>query len=95
MSGCGTHNYDGFTQAKIDAVLKSLTDSGADGSGNNPWDVDTHEHGVKMHAVWTPESGQLAVTVTSKDALVPCGMVWAKIDSMLKNIQQEATPTAA
>jgi hypothetical protein len=59
MSGCGTHSYEGFTQTKIDAALKALKDNGAAVSGNNPWNVDPHQHGVKLSAAWTPESGHI------------------------------------
>lgn len=55
-------------------------------SGNNPWDIDTHKHGVKLQGTWDQQSSTLSVIVTDKDWYVPCSKIWETIDSLINHI---------
>lgn len=80
------HTYS-IDQVRIDAMLKALTDNGATvmGGAAGPWDVDTHNHGVKLHAEWNTQI--LTVLITDKAWYVPEGKVWETIDPLIKHIQ--------
>lgn len=83
---CGTHVYGPFSQAQINAMLQTLRDKGFEVRGNNPWVIDTHNHGVILQGSWDPTSGMLSVIVTAKDWYVPCSKIWNAIDPILHHI---------
>lgn len=82
---CGRRNYDRVDQKKIDAIIKALRDGGATVTGNNPWNVDTRKHGVKLQGRWSPNT--LSLIVTGKNFYVPCGEIWKNIDELMGHIQ--------
>ena len=83
---CGVHHYKNIDQAKIDAILKALKDNGATVTGNNPWNVDTHNHGVKLQGTWDQQASTLSIIVTAKDFYVPCSRIWDNIDPLINHI---------
>ena len=83
---CGEHHYANINKEKIDAILKALKKSGAHITGNNPWDVDTKSHGVKLRGTWNEEKSTLAIIVTDKDFYVPCSKIWDTIDPLIHHI---------
>jgi len=85
-SKCGEHHYGNITKAKIDAILEALRKSGSTVTGNNPWDVDVHQHGIKLQGTWTESSATLTIIVTDKDWYVPCSKIWEKIDPLISHI---------
>lgn len=94
MAGCGTHNYDNISRQEVDAILEALQDDGATITGDNPWDVETVKHRIKLRGVWKEESLTLAVTVTDHNSFIPCFMIWANIDALMQHIQRvSATET--
>ncbi|WP_420266651.1 hypothetical protein [Candidatus Magnetominusculus dajiuhuensis] len=89
MAGCdGEHVYEGITREKVDFILQKLGEGKADVSGDadGPWDVDTHNSGVKLKCEWDEANAQMAITVTDKKKLVPCVMVWQKIDHLMGKV---------
>jgi hypothetical protein len=87
MEECGTHQYGNISRQKVDAIIKELKAHGATVTGVNPWDVDTHQHSVKLTGEWTEATVTLAVTVTDRDWYVPCQKVWEMIDDLMHHIQ--------
>ena len=85
---CGRRSYDGITQAKVDAIIRALRENGATVSGNNPWDVDTKNHGVKLRGTWSAADERLSLIVTGKNFYVPCGRIWREIDELMEELQQ-------
>lgn len=85
---CGVRTYDRVDQQKIDAILAALRRGGAAVTGNNPWDVDTHKHGIKLRGTWSPST--LSLIVTDKAFYVPCGKIWDEIDELMRHIQSVA-----
>jgi hypothetical protein len=86
MGECGTHYYDNISKQQVDAILKNLQNDGATITGDNPWDVETNQHGVKLRGIWTEASLQLSVTVTDKRFYVPCYKIWARIDELMQHV---------
>lgn len=82
---CGARTYDGFNQAKIDAVIAKLRESGATVSGANQWNVETGKHGVNLQGTWDG-TAKLTVIVTDKNFYVPCSKVWDTLDGILTHI---------
>lgn len=82
---CGARVFAGVNQATLDRIFQRLHDKGAEISGSNPWNVDTHDHGVILHGSWDG-SGQLTLAVTDSDLLAPCGAVWDALESMLSDV---------
>lgn len=76
---CGARQYPNIDQRKLDIMMQQLRDQGCDIRGNNPWDVDTHSHHVRLRGAWDEAQGILTIIVTDKGELVPCSAIWDKI----------------
>lgn len=85
-SKCGEHHYGNITKTKIDQILDQLRKSGATISGNNPWDVDVHNNGVKLQGTWNESNLTLSIIVTDKNWYVPCSKIWDTIDPLIQHI---------
>ena len=83
---CGEHHYGNITKPKIDQIIDQLKKNGATVSGNNPWDVDTHNHGIKLQGTWDESSSTLTIIVTAKNFYVPCSKIWDTIDPLINHI---------
>lgn len=83
---CGEHHYANITQAKVNAIMDALKKSGYNVTGNNPWDVDTKQYGVKLRGTWNSANLTLSIIVTDKWAIVPCNKIWEKIDPLINHI---------
>ena len=83
---CGEHHYGNITKAKIGQILDALKKSGATITGNNPWDVDVHQHGIKLKGVWDETHQSLTISVTAKNFYVPCSKIWDTIDPLINHI---------
>lgn len=83
---CGEHHYANITKVKIDAILDALRKNGSTVTGNNPWNVDTHNNGVKLQGTWNEASLTLSVIVTDKNFYVPCSKIWDTIDPLINHI---------
>ncbi len=81
------HRYGNITRQKVDVILRALQDEGGAISGDNPWEVDTHQSGVKLRGRFNEAASSLEVTITGRDWYVPCSMVWRKIDALMCCIQ--------
>jgi len=84
-------NYGNINGAKIAVMLNALTDSGAAIKGQNPWDIETYHHGVKLRAEWNEAASTLSVSVTHSNWYVPREAVCNQIDSLMRDIQQLET----
>lgn len=80
MSDSCTKTYTGVDAAHRDLLMSELAKTGATTTGGNPYDVDTHKSGVKLHAVYDEGAQTLTVTITDKPFIASCGMVWDKVD---------------
>jgi hypothetical protein len=85
-AGCGAKTYSGVTQATLKTILDTLHKDGATITGQNPWDVVTHEHGVEFRGTWDATAQTLIVEVTDSDFIVPCSSIWDALDPMLQNL---------
>ncbi|MEM9598882.1 MAG: hypothetical protein AAGD06_31735 [Acidobacteriota bacterium] len=84
---CGERRYGNIDKGRMDEILRDLKNHGATVVGSNPWDVDTHQHGVKLRGAWDPDSSHLTVTVTAKRIYVSCSRIWDLVDSLLRHIE--------
>ncbi len=83
---CGEHHYGNINKTKIDQILDQLKKNGATISGNNPWNVDVHNHGVKLQGTWNESNSTLTIIVTAKSWYVPCSKIWDTIDPLINHI---------
>lgn len=96
MSDDCTKTYNNVDPAHRDMLLANLRAMGADVTGSNPYDVDTHQSSVKLHAVYDASAQTLTVTITDKPGWpVSCGMVWDKIDPNVQKVLATPAPTDA
>lgn len=87
FSQCDVRSYGGVTPVVRDALLAKLREEKMDVTGANPWDIDTHEHGVKLRAVWDPRTQVVKVIVTTgKNWLVTCDRIWERIDPIMNEV---------
>lgn len=84
---CGTRNYQNINGATRDRILQQLRESGATVTGNNPWDADTHNHGVKLRGNWRSDTETLSVIVTAKNIYGTCKRVWSELDKFIPKPQ--------
>jgi hypothetical protein len=83
--------YVNINQAKIDMMFNALLSRGAVITGRNPWDIETHQHGILLRAEWNEAASTLAVSVTHSNWYIPREMVWNHIDSLMHDIQELET----
>jgi hypothetical protein len=87
---CGVHTYPKVTPAIRDQLLTRLHTEGMTVTGDNPWDIDTQNHGVHLRALWDPATGNLRLIVTAglgnMLGLVTCEAIWDKIDPIMKDV---------
>lgn len=87
---CDVRTYSRVTSLVRDGLLAKLHGAGMTVTGDNPWDIDTHDHDVKLRAIWDPVAQVLKLLVTSGKGgyfgLVTCATIWAKIDPIVKEI---------
>jgi len=91
---CGVRTYKRVTERVKNALLAKLRAEGMGVTGDNPWDIDTHEYGVKLRAVWDPASAEVKLIVrTGKGTTVipwvrsvTCPDIWKKIDPIMKEV---------
>ncbi|MBF0540065.1 MAG: hypothetical protein HQK91_01260 [Nitrospirae bacterium] len=88
MSQCDSpHVYGGISKPKMEEIILELKNNGCSITGANPWNVDVHQFGIKLKGTWSGDTGKnLTVEVTDKSFLVPCSMIWDKIDPIMKHI---------
>jgi len=91
MPGGGVRNYDNIGRSEIERMLGALTSHGFTLTGQNPWHVDTHRHGVILKGEWDEDASTLALSVTGRNWYVTHAMVWDQIDSLLRKIQEPDT----
>ncbi len=84
---CGKHCYPQIDKVKIDKILEALKENGCTVTGSNPWNVDTHKHGIKLQGTWDEKTSTLCIIVTDKDWYVPCSKIWDYIDPLIHNVQ--------
>jgi hypothetical protein len=91
---CDVRSYPHVTAQIRDALLAKLHAKGMTVTGNNPWDIDTHNHDVKLRALWDSREQVLKLIVTAGRGgsaamgfvTVTCDLIWAEIDPILKGI---------
>lgn len=91
---CDARTYTGVTSAIKDALLNKLHSEGMAVTGNNPWNIDTHEYSVKLRAIWDPNAQALKLIVTAGKGTevipfikrVTCPDIWGKIEPVLKSV---------
>ena len=89
MKDFSSQKYEGISREQVAGILTELEAHGSTITGNNPWTVDTHEHGVTLHGKWDGADLVLTITVTSADWYVPRNKVWENIDSLMRRIQDK------
>jgi hypothetical protein len=87
---CGVRSFSRVTQPITTALLSKLHAEGMTVTGDNPWNIETHQYDVKLRAVWDPGSQVLKLIVTAGKGgylgLVTCDEIWKKIDPIMKGV---------
>jgi hypothetical protein len=83
---CGVRSYPGVTAQKRDALLARLHAEGMDVTGNNPWNIETHQAEVKLRAAWDPKAQVLKLIVVSSADWAPCAVIWTRIEPKLREV---------
>jgi hypothetical protein len=92
MNHCGSQRYENINRQQVDAMLKALRKNGAAVFGDNPWEVDSHQSGVRLRGRLNEVTSDLEVSILGRDWYVPSSMVWQKIDELIHYIR--TTPEA-
>ncbi len=82
---CGVRSYERVTAQVRDALLAKLRSAGMTVTGNNPWNIDPQQSGVKLRAVWDPKALRLKLIVTST-GLGWCSIIWDRIEPKMKEV---------
>jgi outer membrane biosynthesis protein TonB len=82
---CGKRSYGGVTEQVKDKLLARLAAEGMIVRGDNPWNIDTHQSGVKLRAGWDPKTSSLKLIVTST-GLGWCSIIWKRIEPKLREV---------
>jgi hypothetical protein len=94
VSQCGVRTYARVTPQTTKQLLDRLHNEGMTVTGDNPWDIDTHQYDVRLRAVWDPKTSMLKLIVTAgkgSEALgglhiVTCADIWDKVDPIMKGV---------
>ena len=69
-----------------DLILAKLHGDGMTVTGDNPWDIETHQADVKLRAVWDGKTQVLKLIVASSAAWAPCSVIWDRIEPKLREV---------
>lgn len=88
---CDVKTYKNVTAGIKDTILTKLHERGMTVTGDNPWNVDTKEHGVKLRALWDPRAQEVKLIVaagkgTGWTGIPTCRQIWNKVDPILRKI---------
>lgn len=92
---CGVRTYPRVTERAKNTLLAKLRTEGMGVTGDNPWDIDTRQYGVRLRAVWDPKASVVKLIVrtgkgTDVDPFglvqVTCEDIWKKIDPIMKEV---------
>jgi hypothetical protein len=87
---CGIHAYAHVSARVTDLLLTRLHEEGMIVTGDNPWNIETHQYDVKLRAIWDPKGQTLKLIVTAGKGgyagLVTCDEIWGKIDPIVKGL---------
>jgi len=87
---CGVRSFAHVNNRVKDTLLTKLHAEGMAVTGDNPWNIDTHQYDVKLRAVWDPKGQVLKLIVTAGRGgylgLVTCDEIWKKIDPIMKGV---------
>ena len=91
---CGVRKYEHITERAKNALLVKLRAEGMGVTGDNPWNIDTHEYGVRLRAVWDFRVSEVKLIVTAGKGTevipwvkkVECQDIWNKIDPIMKEV---------
>jgi hypothetical protein len=89
MPDTGTRSYDNIKRSQVDEMFNALISRGSKVSGNNPWDIDTDRHGVRLRGEWNEATLVLSITVLDTAWYVPREAVWDNIDSLMRRLRDE------
>ena len=87
---CGIRAYAHVTAQVKDLLLTRLHGEGMIVTGDNPWNIETHQYDVRLRAIWDPKGQTLKLIVTAGRGgyagLVTCDEIWGKIDPIVKGL---------
>jgi pyruvate/2-oxoglutarate dehydrogenase complex dihydrolipoamide acyltransferase (E2) component len=83
---CGIRSYARVTARVKDQLLAKLHGEGMTVTGDNPWNIDTHQAEVKLRAVWDSKAQVLKLIVASSSVLAPCSVIWDRIEPKLREV---------
>lgn len=85
---CDVRSYPHATPQIRDTLLAKLHAEGMTVTGDNPWDIDTHQSDVKLRAAWNPKTQTLKLIVLDGTGGLPfiCDEVWKRLEPKLKEI---------
>ena len=87
---CDVKPYPGVTERVKNTLLAKLRTEGMAVTGDNPWNIDTRQYGVKLRAVWDPKAQFVKLIVTTGKGgywgMVTCTEIWKKIDPIMKGV---------
>ena len=86
QDGPSQKSYPNITRQKIDKMLTILKGKGYNVTGNNPWDVDVKQGGVKLRGTWNEGKAELTIRITDKWLVVSNNKVWSTIDPLIRNL---------
>jgi hypothetical protein len=84
MSGNRERCYPNMNRERIISVMNDLRQSGLRMWGDNPWEIDTLRHGVRLAAEWREAASILAITTTNSNWYVSPDDVWKMIDPLMQ-----------
>lgn len=85
LGQCGVRTYAPLSAQGRDALLAKLHAAGMTVTGDDPWDIDTQQLGVKLRAVWDPHTQALKLIVTSGPTAF-CHLIWDRVDPILMGV---------
>ncbi|MBC6999935.1 hypothetical protein [Cytophaga sp. FL35] len=69
---CKSFLVDNVSDILITKILSGLEKSGAEINGENPWEVNLNQHGIKLNAEWFQINQNLEIKVVDKNFYVKC-----------------------
>jgi hypothetical protein len=86
MRNNNSRTYRGINSSHADIMLRELYKEGMKIAGNNPWRVDTMQFGVKLDVTWSENSGDMSITIASREWFVPASRIWETIETSMRRI---------
>ncbi len=89
---CKPFKIENINAELKDLILENLVESGAKIEGDNPWDIDLNQHGIKLDTIWREVSQDILISVTDRKFYAKCKRIRKEIRDQIEKARNSSFP---